>query len=116
MQWWPAVRCGRSVVRCMQLQCCVMRRLVSLLSLSALLAGLTPFTPCPVARARDTPAAAPAAAEARHHHHASAATRAAGSASVTMPGSRDYGGSCSMLTRCELVAVASEPIGSEPLS
>lgn len=95
-----------------------MRRLVSFIALSALLAAQTPFTPCSAAMTDDerAPRAALAAAEsAQHHHHAVAEAAVRGAADVNATVPPEHGPSCTMLTRCEWVAVPTEPIGSEPL-
>jgi hypothetical protein len=103
-----------------------MRRFVSLISVCALLAGQTPFTPCPAAVVTDEGAAAPVAAAAarqHEHHHRAAATAVAGvanqtgadDADLTPPAAAGHGGSCTMLTRCDAVAVPIEPAASEPL-
>jgi hypothetical protein len=99
-----------------------MRRLASLLSLCALLAAQTPFTPCPAGVVMDRDAAAPAAAApavagaaAQHHHAPAAAAAEAGAADLTVPAAPEHGGSCRMLARCEWVAVPTQPVGAEPL-
>jgi hypothetical protein len=103
-----------------------MRRFASLLSLCALFAAQTPFTPCPAGVVMDVAAAGAApvsAAGARPHHHEpavaaaqlAAAPREAGVADLTVPAPPAHDGTCTMLTRCQWVAVPTQPAGSEPV-
>lgn len=100
-----------------------MRRFGSLVSLCALLTAQTPFTPCPAGIVTREPAAPTVEAGGVHeHHHAtppSATAHAvdnavADAADLTVPRPAGHRGSCTMLARCDWVAVAAEAATSEP--